>query len=83
MTINVFGSKLNDEPDEVFHSGGMSVRDWLSDNVDNFSDMDVHPIRSARILCTKPLNVATTEPDSLRIPAAPAALNLDLIRSCP
>ena len=44
MTINVFGSKLNDEPDEVFHAGGMSVRDWLSDSVDNFSDMDVHPI---------------------------------------
>lgn len=44
MTINVFGSKLNSEPDEVFHSVGMSVRDWLSDNVDNFSDMDVHPI---------------------------------------
>ena len=44
MTINVFGSKLNDEPDEVFHAGGMSVRDWLSENVDNFSDMDVHPI---------------------------------------
>ena len=44
MTINVFGSKLNDEPDEVFHAGGMSVRDWLLENVDNFSDMDVHPI---------------------------------------
>lgn len=44
MTINVFGSKLNDEPDEVFHAGGMSVRDWLSESVDNFSDMDVHPI---------------------------------------
>lgn len=44
MTINVFGSKLNDEPDEVFHAGGISVRDWLSENVDNFSDMDVHPI---------------------------------------
>lgn len=44
MTINVFGSKLNDEPDEVFHAGGMSVRDWLSERVDNFSDMDVHPI---------------------------------------
>ena len=44
MTINVFGSKLNDEPDEVFHAGGMSVRDWLSENADNFSDMDVHPI---------------------------------------
>lgn len=44
MTINVFGSKLNDEPDEVFHAGGMSVRDWLSENVDNFSDMDAHPI---------------------------------------
>ena len=44
MTINVFGSKLNDEPDEVFHAGGMSVHDWLSESVDNFSDMDVHPI---------------------------------------
>lgn len=44
MTINVFGSKLNDEPDEVFHAVGMSVRDWLLENVDNFSDMDVHPI---------------------------------------
>lgn len=44
MTINVFGSKLNDEPDEVFHAGGISVRDWLSEKVDNFSDMDVHPI---------------------------------------
>ena len=44
MTINVFGSKLNDEPDEVFHAGGISVRDWLSESVDNFSDMDVHPI---------------------------------------
>lgn len=44
MTINVFGSKLNDEPDEVFHAGGMSVRDWLSESVDNFSDMDAHPI---------------------------------------
>lgn len=44
MTINVFGSKLNDEPDEVFHAGGMSVRDWLLENVDNFSDMDIHPI---------------------------------------
>jgi hypothetical protein len=44
VTINVFGSKLNDEPDEVFHAFGISVRDWLSGNVDNFSDMDVHPI---------------------------------------
>ena len=55
MTINVFGSKLNDEPDEVFHAGGMSVRDWLSESVDNFSDMDVHPISVS-------LNGAVVEP---------------------
>lgn len=55
MTINVFGSKLNDEPDEVFHAGGISVRDWLSEHVDNFSDMDAHPISVS-------LNGAVVEP---------------------
>lgn len=44
MTVRVFGSKLNDEPCEEYSVGGMSVRDWLADNVPSYSDMDVHPI---------------------------------------
>ena len=44
MTVRVFGSKLNDEPCEEYSVGGMSVRDWLAENVPSYSDMDVHPI---------------------------------------
>lgn len=44
MTVRVFGSKLNDEPCEEYSVGGMSVRDWLANNVPSYSDMDVHPI---------------------------------------
>lgn len=44
MTVRVFGSKLNDEPHEEYSVGGISVRDWLIENVPSYSDMDVHPI---------------------------------------
>lgn len=44
MTVRVFGSKLNDEPCEEYSVGGISVRDWLAENVPSYSDMDVHPI---------------------------------------
>lgn len=44
MTVRVFGSKINDEPCEEYSVGGISVRDWLAENVPSYSDMDVHPI---------------------------------------
>lgn len=72
MTINVFGSKLNDEPDEVFHAGGMSVRDWLSENVDNFSDMDVHPISVS-------LNGAVVEPSEWALTVFSERDTLDIV----
>lgn len=72
MTINVFGSKLNDEPDEVFHAGGMSVRDWLSESVDNFSDMDVHPISVS-------LNGAVVEPSEWALTVFSERDTLDIV----
>lgn len=72
MTIKVFGSKLNDEPDEVFHAGGMSVRDWLSENVDNFSDMDVHPISVS-------LNGAVVEPSEWALTVFSERDTLDIV----
>ena len=72
MTINVFGSKLNDEPDEVFHAGGMSVRDWLSEKVDNFSDMDVHPISVS-------LNGAIVEPSEWALTVFSERDTLDIV----
>ena len=72
MTINVFGSKLNDEPDEVFHAGGMSVRDWLSESVDNFSDMDVHPISVS-------LNGAVVDPSEWALTVFSERDNLDIV----
>ena len=72
MTINVFGSKLNDEPDEVFHAGGMSVRDWLSENVDNFSDMDVHPISVS-------LNGSVVEPSEWALTVFSERDTLDIV----
>lgn len=44
MTIRVFGSKLNDEPSEEFHAGGMTVAHWLASNVPSYAEMEVHPI---------------------------------------
>ena len=72
MTINVFGSKLNDEPDEVFHAGGMSVRDWLSEKVENFSDMDVHPISVS-------LNGAVVEPSKWALTVFSERDTLDIV----
>lgn len=41
MTVNVFGSVLNIEPNEVYPHGGLTVLEWLQRENENFVVMDV------------------------------------------
>lgn len=41
MTVNVFGSVLNTEPNEVYHHGGLTILGWLQRENENFVVMDV------------------------------------------
>lgn len=44
MTVNVFGSKLNAEPHEVYAHGGLTVLEWLVRENENFEVREVPQI---------------------------------------
>lgn len=44
MTIRIYPSRLPGEPLETHQHGRMTLRDWMFQNVDNFSDGDTHPV---------------------------------------
>lgn len=44
MTVNVFGSKINDEPHEVYDVGDMYVGDWLRAEVPDYEPREIPPI---------------------------------------
>lgn len=44
MTVKVFGSKLNKEPHETYEVGGLTVEQWLIDNVPSYSPRGLPPV---------------------------------------
>lgn len=41
MTVNVFGSVLNTQPNEVYPHGGLTILDWMQRENENFQVMEV------------------------------------------
>lgn len=44
MTIKIYPSRLPGEPLETHQNGIMSIHDWMTKNVENYSRCNVHPV---------------------------------------